>query len=184
MMLEPLGGSNTAHSFAYWGERQEWLVALSHHRDSDALERSNWTVITDDLLIRFGDGGDGGPGLEGEDIAIESMSNWAVGWTEHLLVRPGTPAAAAAEEWAKRLANYPVANEEHYGLLEWDEEWCVRCDRGIRTDHPLMDRHGHQCKFRSEDDASEIDYAWRHRRDSFGPVRPRGPLRPDDGWVE
>jgi hypothetical protein len=51
-------------------------------------------------------------------------------------------------------------DEADYSELEVDEEWCIRCDRGVRADHPL-----NGCKFRSEDDAYEIEYLWRHRRE-------------------
>lgn len=145
----PVLRSSAAESFAYWGERTGWLIALSQHRDSDAIERSNWYVITDDMQTRFP-----------EDAAIERMSNWAVGWIEHLLIRPNTPAATAMAEWTARLANYPVADDEHHSMLEHDEEWCVRCDRGTRQDHPLRG-----CKFRSEEDGSEIRWRWRTRRE-------------------
>ena len=146
----PVIQSNARESFSYYGPREGWYITLSQHRDSDALERSNWSVITEVMLRWFPD-----------DAAIERMNHWAVGWIEYLLVRPGTPAVTAAEGWRDRLANYPVADEEHHSMLEYDEEWCVRCDRGMRQEHPL-----HGCKFRSENDASEIRYAWEHRRDA------------------
>jgi hypothetical protein len=146
--LQPLGGSNSAHSFAYWGERSDWLVALSQHRDSDAIDRSNWRTIAYPLIE-----------AHPEDAAIESFSNWAVGWSEVLLVKPGTPAATAAQDWADKLADYPAADDEDWSLLEYNEEWCVRCDRGTREDHPLTG-----CRaFRSENDAAEIASRWRYR---------------------
>jgi hypothetical protein len=152
-MLHPLGGSNADASFAYWGEREDWLVALSTFRDADDVTRSNWTVIVEDFDRRF-------PEAQNEDWTIESFSNWAFGWTEVLLVRPGTPSAAVAEEWAARLARYPVADDEHHSMLEYDEQWCVRCDRGIRRDHPL-----NGCQFRSESEADDLKWRWDHRRD-------------------
>jgi hypothetical protein len=151
--LEPLGGSNAAHSFAYWGEHADWLVALGQHRDSDDVDRSNWAVITEDFEQRF----------EGDDWTIERFSNWAVGWTEALLVKPGTPVAAAAQEWADRLERYPIADEEHHMMLEYDEQWCIRCDHGIRSQHP---GDGFVCrKFRSESEADDIRYLWEKRRE-------------------
>ena len=146
--LEPLHGS-AAHSFAYWGERDGWLIALSQHRDSDTVDRSNWRTIVPLMLTAYPD-----------DAAVESASHWAVGWVEYLLVRPGSPAAVEAQRWADRLASYPLADEEDYGELEYAEEWCVRCDRGTREQHPVTDRYGHMCRFRSESDAEEIGYRW------------------------
>jgi hypothetical protein len=148
MMLPELKGSSAAESFMYWGERKGWLYALSQHRDSEALTRSNWRVIVPQMLAEYP-----------EDAAVEQFHDAMVGWTEHLLVRPGTPAAAAAEKWHEKLENYPIANEEDFSALEWDEEWCVRCDMGIRTDHPLTRCH----KFRAADDASEIRWRWENR---------------------
>jgi hypothetical protein len=141
--------SDPAASFAYYGEREGWLIVLSQHRDSDALERSNWDVITADMLARFPD-----------DAAIERQNHWAVGWTETLLVRPGSPALAAAEGWTAKLADYPVADEEAFSELEWSEEWCVRCDRGTRAQHG----EGWD-NFRSSDDADDIVRRWQDRAD-------------------
>lgn len=143
---------SAAASFAYWGERAGWRIAASQHRDSDALERSNYRTITSDILPAYP-----------EDAAVESMSHWAVGWVEYLLVRPGSPAADAAQRWSDRLADYPVADEDDYSALEWTEEWCVRCDRGTREDHPL-----HGCRFRGESDRDDIGYRWDHRRSPDG----------------
>lgn len=156
--LEPIR-SDPAASFVYYGEREGWLIALNVHRDSDALERSNWRIITPSILA-----------ADPNDAAIERMNHWAVGWIDYLLVRPGSPAQTAAEGWAERLANYPVADEEDFSALEFGEEWCVRCDRGTREDHyettvngaPL---NGTCRKFRSADDADEIRYRWQHRKE-------------------
>jgi hypothetical protein len=149
MSALPVLHGSAAESFAYYGDREGWLIALSQHRDSDALGRSNWRVIVPPMLADHP-----------EDAAVESMNHWAVGWIEYLLVRPGTKAAAKAEEWVDKLDSYPVADEMDWGELEWMEEWCVRCDRGTREQHTGegWDR------FRSKDDASEIADRWRYRR--------------------
>jgi hypothetical protein len=116
--------------FGYWGSDEmfvTWGYTLSVHRDSDVLDRSNWQVITDDMLERFPD-----------DCRIESASHWAVGWIEQLAVRvlredgpvfPAefneddiTEAFEAIYEWSDKLSDYPVADEEHYSKLEYDEE--------------------------------------------------------------
>lgn len=144
--LPELRGS-AAESFAYWGTRTGWRIALSQHRDSDALDRSNWRTIVPAMLAEHPD-----------DAATETMSNWAVGWVEYLLVRPGTAAESAALAWRERLDDYPAADDDDFGALEYAEEWCVRCDRGTREDHATM-----RCPFRSADDAEEIAYRWRNR---------------------
>lgn len=112
-------------NYAYWGDKSEsggWGRAFGQSRDSDALERSNFEVITTDMLERFPD-----------DFAIERDNHWAVGWVEtgrvRVLKNPDdeitldnlTDAFHACLEWKAKLDNYPVANEEHFSELEWRE---------------------------------------------------------------
>jgi hypothetical protein len=149
--MQPIKSSG-ADSFVYYGEREGWLIALSQHRDSDALGRSNWAVITADVLS-----------VSDEDAAIESASHFLVGWVEYLLVRPGSSAARRAQEWRDRLDNYPIANEEHYSMLEWNEEWCLRCDRGTREAHDGKGLSGDCGKFRGEYERDEILSRWAAR---------------------
>ena len=56
-----------------------------------------------------------------EDAAVERMRHWAVGWIDYLLVRPDSAAAVAAQGWADKLANYPLADEDDYSELEWED---------------------------------------------------------------
>ena len=121
------GWSQNEHPLLFKAE----AFTFSVHRDSDALERSNWRVITKDLTQRFQD-----------DCRITRARHWAVGWIEHLVVRvltPGTdvdawwrearkpvderamdlqacftPAYEAAMEWKHKLERYPVADEDDY----------------------------------------------------------------------
>jgi hypothetical protein len=85
-------------------------------RDSDALERSNWEIISGDLLKKF-------PSL----CEVLSTGHWAVGWLNHLVIRlydkagKTTPVVEACFEWHERLENYIVADEEHFSNLEWEE---------------------------------------------------------------
>lgn len=143
----PILHGSAADSFAYYGTRAGWRIGLSVHRDSDALERSNWRVIAPPMVAEYGD-----------DCAIERMGHWAVGWTDYLLVRPDSSAEAAMVGWLDRLADYPVADEDDYSALESAEEWCTRCDRGTREEHPL-----NGCRFRSADDAEDIRARWSAR---------------------
>jgi len=91
--------------------------------------RSNFTVISEDLSTRFPD-----------DTRIESFSNCAVGWSETLLVRPDSEAWKAAEKWIAKLADYPVADEDHWSETENEEAYesaveFVRCELPILRDH-------------------------------------------------
>ena len=104
---------STRHSypgFAYWGECVGWGEVIGQHRDSEPLERSNFDVIRKDLESRFP-----------QDVTVESSSHWAVGWTETVLVRPESEAWTAALEWRERLAQYPVADDEDYSRVEWED---------------------------------------------------------------
>lgn len=109
MQFEAIGTRKP--DFAYYGDRPDWLVTLAQTRDSDAVERSNWRVITGQVMAEYPD-----------DTAIESMSHWAVGWVEYLLVRPGSPAVKIMSDWADQLAIYPVANDDDYEKLVAEEE--------------------------------------------------------------
>ena len=120
---------------------------LGQHRDSEALERSNYTVVSTDLLGRFGSKVSAhAPACEAvgtdwdalpcdcpPDVVVETFRHWAVGWTESLLVRVDahrvrptdllepTEAWLEAVEWLEALEAYPVADEDHYSQLELDE---------------------------------------------------------------
>lgn len=111
-------------NFAYFGDLDGsvWGRAFGQSRDSDALERSNFEVITGDLLKRFPD-----------DYVIERSNHWAVGWVDEgrirVLKNPRkrlteknlTEAFRAVVAWKEKLENYPVADEEHYSALEFGE---------------------------------------------------------------
>lgn len=108
--FEAIGTSKP--DFAYYGDRPTWLVTLAQTRDSDQVERSNWRYITSGMLLKYPD-----------DVAIESMGHWAVGWVEYLLVNPANrPAVGVMEDWAEILAVYPVADEEDYAKLVAEED--------------------------------------------------------------
>lgn len=109
-------------SFAHYGDNADWFIAIGTHRDADALTRSNFRVIRDDLSERFPD-----------DVMVESFSHFLVGWTEAVLVRPDSDAYRVAEEWESKLADYPVADEEDWSREESDESLgsiteFVRCE--------------------------------------------------------
>src|SRR5262245_6995774 len=94
-----------------WAEERDWagvgLGPVGRHRDSDCLERSNWEVVTQDL---------------GNLVEIVRHGHWAVGWVEELTHDTGNPEAVTrVADWRKRLGDYPVANEDHFSRLEFDE---------------------------------------------------------------
>lgn len=101
----------------YLEDRDDWLLAPAIlTRDSGPLERSNWETVRRDILAAD----------SGEDVETHRFGHWGPGWFEIVLVRPGTPAEAVAREWASRLEDYAVADEEALAreeLEEADESW-------------------------------------------------------------
>ena len=95
-----------------WFEPGAWgFSPIGTHRDADTLTRSNWEVITRDLLERFPDA-----------FEVYHTSHWAVGWYDHLAVDTSNETAMLAlAEWCAALADYPVANENHWSELEFNE---------------------------------------------------------------
>ena len=89
-----------------------YLAPVSTSRDANILTRSNWEVVTDDILKY----------KRHVDTEICRFDHWACGWYEQLLIhKSDTKALKVAEEWCCALENYPVASDEHYSKLQWDE---------------------------------------------------------------
>lgn len=99
-----------SHEACYFGDRPDWLIAYTQHRDSDTLSRSNWTSFVEAL------------GGESDTVAIERSNHWAVGWVEYLVIDPTDAARIAeAERLLARLEDYPVLDEMAWSNLEQDE---------------------------------------------------------------
>lgn len=94
---------------------------ISVHRDSDILDQSNWEVIKDDMISRYGHGDD-------PDVFVHRSMHWAHGWSEELAVRVYdkryptvkiiSDAFVAIMAWTEKLEDYPVADEQHYSEME------------------------------------------------------------------
>lgn len=94
----------------YFGGRGRWWVVAAQHRDSTALDRSNFAAMR--RLIEDAKGG----------YAIESAGHWAVGWLEYLLVDGRDRNALRAAIHAHiRLNDYPILDEDAFSQLEWNE---------------------------------------------------------------
>ena len=95
----------------YWGEHGHWLVVVGRHRDSDTLERSNFTVAQERLKK-----------INPDCCIVESENHWAVGWVEHLLVDPSnTEAVELARAMRKEIEDYPILDENHFNNLEYEK---------------------------------------------------------------
>jgi len=97
---------------AYWGERQDWYVVAACHRDSASIDRSNFAVLLEQL------GGDG------DGVAVEEASHWAVGWVKYLLVKPSNWQGLRRAIYAhSAVYDYPILDESHFSDLEYNEAW-------------------------------------------------------------
>jgi hypothetical protein len=108
----------------YAAERDWTAVELGpvgQHRDSGALDRSNFDVIYADLRDKFGDA-----------IDSPSFGHWGVGWIDEIAWDAGRDdVREQVESWAAALADYPVADETALCTLEHEEaiahiEWTTR----------------------------------------------------------
>ena len=85
---------------------QHWdgyFVGLSQHRDSDALERSNFRSALEAL------------GGESETVHVVREGHWAVGWIEWIAIHESDEKALSIQyEIEGSLANYPVLDEEDF----------------------------------------------------------------------
>ena len=94
-------------------DRQDWIVApVGQNRDSGCLERSNWRIVLGTLT-------DADP--DGEDHEDHRFGHWACGWFEIIIARPGSRCADILEDWERALADYPVADEMDWSMLQSDE---------------------------------------------------------------
>ena len=109
--------------FGYWGPKDTFVTwgfcGFDKHRDSEAIDRSNFRVISENLMEKYPN-----------DFRIETYSHWAVGSVDRLLCRvlkdkePGvvidniTEAFKAAMVWQDKLQEYPIADEEDWMELE------------------------------------------------------------------
>lgn len=119
-------GLEKPEDFGYWGNKDTFVTwgfcGIDQNRDSKLLDRCNFNVITENLEIRF-------PG----ETRIEGFGHWAVGHVDRLVVKilkdeslgiveeNITDVFKAAMEWKDELQDYPVADEEEYASLLFDE---------------------------------------------------------------
>jgi hypothetical protein len=92
---------------------QHWdgyFVGLSQHRDSDALERSNFRSALEAL------------GGESETVHVVREGHWAVGWIEWIAIHESDEKALTIQyEIEGSLSNYPVLDEEDFCEEEAEE---------------------------------------------------------------
>lgn len=97
----------SVRDFAYFGERQDWLIAYTIHRDSDVLDLANFEALAD---------------LAGDAAEVETFSHWLVGHGSWLLIDPAdTEAVALVQAALDKLEDYPLVDEELYSEMEHAE---------------------------------------------------------------
>ena len=104
---------------AYWGDRGNWFIVAAVHRDSDALDRSNFSVS--EAMLKDNPASAEWSG-EFQPYAIERFNHWAVGWIDYLLIDPECkPLVELGESIQARIENYPVLDESHFSEIESQE---------------------------------------------------------------
>lgn len=87
-----------------------YSAGVGQSRDSDALERSNFTCMLREL------------GGESETVTIVRESHWLVGWVEWIAIhQDDEKSLRIADDIASDLEAYPVIDDDHYSHLEYTE---------------------------------------------------------------
>ena len=115
---------------AYFGERGDWPIVLSVHRDSEDIDVSNFRVAQKRLEA-----------IDADNVAVERSSHWACGWIDRLLIAPDVPALAVeAKTIADQLEDYPILDEDDLGELENEQSealgYSYDCYRSEHDDCP------------------------------------------------
>ena len=90
-----------------------WYVSpCLQTRDSAALELANYRAVLQTLER-----------VDPECVDHEErrFGHWGPGWYEIVLVRPNTAAARALEDCARKIADYPVLDDDLHSRFELDE---------------------------------------------------------------
>jgi hypothetical protein len=140
---------------------EHWCVGpVIEHRDSKIFERANAKALIEALEAR-------------EDLQElwepHEFRHWAVGWVKHMSFKvldeagEPTPMFHFMKEWAEKLDDYPLADEEAYCEMEYEaaienietiggrwakaenEEWAGEIYRWLADNEPgqLDDHDGH-----------------------------------------
>lgn len=115
-MFEPRHLKRWSMPSHYFGATwpNHYSAGVGQSRDSDALERSNFTTMLKDL------------GGESDVVTVVRESHWLVGWVEWIAIEAdGTAESDKALETADankaRLEDYPSLNDDLWSDIEWNE---------------------------------------------------------------
>ncbi len=108
--------------FAWFREKDiespdDWAIIYTHHRDSGLLDQSNAEAIAE-AMTPFSNGDD-------PDVLFESHHHWAVGHIDGFSLRVFkggkiTDAFRTYHELSRRLADYPILDEQDYSDREYE----------------------------------------------------------------
>jgi len=158
-------------------------LMLAQHRESDALDRSNYACAFK-ALRKACEGLADAPeeplydAFPGRDGCLSPRSSgWVydfrashplVGWIEYLLVRKDAPekVLALAQALADRIEDYPILDEDHYSELEWGEVAQFWSDSSVRDRLEFIRSSGstvsmfaaRRADFPQDDDGRLFDY--------------------------
>ena len=90
--------------------RADWLIVTTRNRDDEIRTQSNFETALERLKSVD----------RGEDVETFGAGHWACGWYEGIIVRPGSPAEAEAEDIRDRLETYPLLDEEDVSRREME----------------------------------------------------------------
>jgi hypothetical protein len=96
----------------YFGAKwpEYYSSGVGQSRDSDSLERSNFTC----MLRALGD--------ESETIIVVRENHWAVGWAAWIAIHESdSRALAIADDIVAGLQDYPVIDEGHWSEVEHED---------------------------------------------------------------
>lgn len=145
-------GRDTGWDVEDYAVDHEWsavgLGPVGQHRDSDPLARSNFEVISSEMRERFGDA-----------MTVVSFGHWGVGWVEEIAFDASREDIVDyVESWEVALSDYPVADDEHFSELEWNDNH--PSDSECYSDDPHCGCDAAAARRRENDDVnpSGIDY--------------------------
>ena len=130
-MTQYLYRPSEMQSFACSDERvteQGWLIVeATQHRDSDAVQISNHRVIERTLSEIDPDQ---------KTWGVMRCGHWAVGWVDHFVVQPSSPAES-------KILELLISVDEEYAIL--DEMDCSEVEME-RHDEQICDEHCSFCE--------------------------------------
>lgn len=124
----------------------DWYPIVGKHRDSDALDRTNFDAALARLQAIAGHDEpmaalrcrwyqEDGEGDVREAVSVMGFSNPFTSWSESIMVHKDADPAVLAEAEAilEDLAAYPVLDEDAFGTLEYDEAHDWWRDMGLKN---------------------------------------------------